>query len=321
MIYAGDWFKDTELAMCSPSARGIWFEWLLRMREQTTAGRKPCLRGRVEALARLARCSPEEALKALTELQETDAAAVTMSRDVTPGHADVTGLVTIENRRMSREWKASKGAAERQREKRKRDAESRPCHADVTPPSSSSSSLAPSSEDLRRKENPVGDRSDLATDLEQKDPAPEKPKGPSRKEIDWRVADTWEHFLERRARYYRLAKGMQKPPGSPPTLDDLIRADIRRALRTHDADLLGADHREAWQRLSKTRAAGGGMYLTSWNLGKREERDADGNGKRATTYLEAWRPWRIRKGRDPVNEYAETYFEKRALSEAQEQKS
>ncbi len=191
---------------------------------------------------------------------------------------------------------------------------------------SSSSSASASSEERQERKKSVGDRGDLATDLEPRDPSSKKPKGPRRAEIAWRVADTWVHFLERRARYYRVAKGM-KPPGSPPTMDDLIKTDIRRSLRVHDAELMGegaatadeaADAREAWRRDSKTRAAGGGMYLTPWNLGKREEGGEDGNGKRATTYLEAWRPWRIRKSRDPVNEYAEMYFDKRAVAEAAE---
>ncbi len=181
-----------------------------------------------------------------------------------------------------------------------------------------SSSLSLSRPKDQEKKESVGDRSDLTTDLEVEDPQSGKRKGPSRAEIAWRVADTWVHFLERRARYYRVAKG-RDPPGSPPTMDEFIKTDIRKALRVHDASLLDADQREAWRRDSKTRAAGGGMYLTPWNLGKREETDADGNGKRATTYLEAWRPWRIRKGRDPVNEFAEMYFDKRAVAEAAEE--
>ena len=140
MLYTGDWLKDPELSACSPATRGIWADWLCRMREQVAAGRRPRLSCCVEAFARLGRCSAEEALTALVELQQTEAASVTMSHDVTLRHAKVTDLVTLENRRMSREWKASQGAALRQREKRERDALSRPCHADVTLSSSSSSS-------------------------------------------------------------------------------------------------------------------------------------------------------------------------------------
>lgn len=144
MLYTGDWLKDPELSACSPATRGVWADWLCRMREQVAAGRRPRLSVCVDAFARLGRCSSEEALQALMELQDTDAASVTMSRDVTLSHAEVTDVVTLENRRMSREWRASRGAAERQRAKRDRDAESRPCYADVTTPLSSSSSIATS---------------------------------------------------------------------------------------------------------------------------------------------------------------------------------
>ena len=132
--------------------------------------------------------------------------------------------------------------------------------------------------------------------------------------MNWRIAETWRSFLDRRELWFQRSKGIDKPPGRPPTLTDDIKADIRRALKVHDGELLGEDDREEWLRDSKTRAAGEGMFLKEWNVGLRE--GTNGDGARGSTYTEPWRPWKIRKGRDPVDEFAEVYFVKRAASEA-----
>lgn len=171
-------------------------------------------------------------------------------------------------------------------------------------------------QDLRDVGNPPG----LPTDLPVQKAIPgtkprpaKKPPWATRAEIAWRVTTTWESFLARRATYYGRT-GFAAPPGRPPTLTDDIKDDIVRSLRVHDGELMGAGDREEWTRDSKTRAAGEGLYLKSWNLGMRE--GAEENGKRKTKYLEPWRPWKIRKNRDPVDEFAEVYFEKRAAHEA-----
>ena len=173
MVYPGDWFKDTELAMCGLATRGAWFEWLLRMREQATAKRPPRLHGSVTALSQLARCSPEAALEALIELGSTVAGVVTLSHDVTLGHLKVTDIVTLENRRMTREYRAIAGAAVRKRKQRENEAEDGRCHADVTPALSSSSSDASSdtrNEDRENQNSPscrtASDDVETSTDTE-----------------------------------------------------------------------------------------------------------------------------------------------------------
>jgi len=139
-------------------------------------------------------------------------------------------------------------------------------------------------------------------------------KGPDRAEISWRVAAVWEHHLERRKLTYGR-KGLRHT-GPPPALTDDIKADIRRAMQVHDAELMGANQREKWQRWSKARAAGGGLFMKDFNLGIREGNNGE-EGARGTTYLESWRCWKIQRGKaDPVDGLAQVYFEKRERAEA-----
>jgi hypothetical protein len=93
----GDWLKDPAVSLCSPAARGIWMDLICAMHE---AGQSGQLRGTNDQLARLARCQPAELAQALTELQASGAAVVTQRNE------NVTGIVTVCNRRMQREEKA-----------------------------------------------------------------------------------------------------------------------------------------------------------------------------------------------------------------------
>ena len=96
-FFTGDWLKDPAVSLCSPAARGIWMDLLCAMHE---SGQRGQLRGTNDQLARLARCQPAELAQALTELQTSGAAVVTQRNE------NVTGLVTVGNRRMQREEKA-----------------------------------------------------------------------------------------------------------------------------------------------------------------------------------------------------------------------
>ncbi len=128
-FYVGDWLKDPALTMCSPATRGIWIDLLCAMHESDRSGQ---LSGTPEQLARVARCTPVQLSHALQELGDSHTADVT----------DRNSIVTLENRRMRREFQARKDAAERQ--KRHRGKVEINSHGDVTqkshPPSSSSSS-------------------------------------------------------------------------------------------------------------------------------------------------------------------------------------
>jgi hypothetical protein len=114
-FFTGEWLKDPALSLCTPATRGIWMDLICAMHEN---GRLGQLRGTVEQLARVARCSTAELAQALTDLQSTCAADV----------ADRNGVFTVVNRRMSRQSRKRQTDATRQF--RKRHSES---HADVTP--------------------------------------------------------------------------------------------------------------------------------------------------------------------------------------------
>lgn len=92
-FYSGDWLKEPKLTVCTPATRGVWMDLLCVMHE---SGRVSELRGTVEILSRLARCSPADLSCALTELQTTGAADV----------SERNGVVTVSCRRLKREVKA-----------------------------------------------------------------------------------------------------------------------------------------------------------------------------------------------------------------------
>lgn len=116
-FFVGDWKKDPELSLCTPATRGVWIDLLCAMHE---AGRVGSLRGTREQLARLSRCVPADLDHALTDLQATGAACV---------ESDRNGVVTVTNRRMSRE--AKQREVDNLRQARHRG--SRSSHEGVTP--------------------------------------------------------------------------------------------------------------------------------------------------------------------------------------------
>lgn len=91
-FFTGDWLKDPNVTMLSPAARGVWIDLLCAMHE---AGRLGELCGTTDQLARIARCSTAELIQALTDIQTTAVADVTIRNN----------NVTVVNRRMKREYK------------------------------------------------------------------------------------------------------------------------------------------------------------------------------------------------------------------------
>jgi hypothetical protein len=104
-FYTGDWKKDQAVARCSPATRGVWFDLLCGMHDDSRSGK---LCGTADELARIARCSAAELVLALNELRTTGAADVT----------ERNGTYTVVNRRMFR--KAQEREANRLRQSRYR---------------------------------------------------------------------------------------------------------------------------------------------------------------------------------------------------------
>lgn len=148
-FYTSDWRNDPKLSMCKPSTRGIWIDALSAMHDD---GRSGALSGTLCQLTRVLRCSESELHDALDDLTTTGAADVERRN----------GIVTLVNRRMSRE--AKERDANKIRQERHRDGKT--CHANrngpVTPPSrlsvsdSKSGSLA--FEKQEPEERPIEER-------------------------------------------------------------------------------------------------------------------------------------------------------------------
>jgi len=138
-FYPGDWLKDPHLSMCSPATRGIWMDLLCAMHENDRSGQ---ITGTTDQIARLCRCTAVDLDHAISELQTTKTA------DVTKRHE----IVTIINRRMSREYKDRVSARERKRLERDRNASIQGCHTDVTP---SRARLSSSSSSTTKENTPL----------------------------------------------------------------------------------------------------------------------------------------------------------------------
>lgn len=135
-FYTGDWLKDPQLSMCSPSTRGIWVDLLCAMHELGRCGQ---VTGTVEQICRPCRCTSAEMSAALAELDSTKTAIV----------SERNGFVTVTCRRMNREYKERIATNSRVRKHRG--------SPDVTEekrrsnnPSSSSSSTSTTKKDSRR---------------------------------------------------------------------------------------------------------------------------------------------------------------------------
>jgi 5-methylcytosine-specific restriction endonuclease McrA len=101
-FHTGDWMKDPNLGLCSPSTRGIWIDAICAMHESDHSG---FLEGTVEQLSRILRALPSEVQSAVDELQATGTASVTQRNK----------KVTLINRRMATEHKSIVMNRKRQR--------------------------------------------------------------------------------------------------------------------------------------------------------------------------------------------------------------
>jgi uncharacterized protein YdaU (DUF1376 family) len=109
-FYVDDWITDPALSMCSPTTRGIWIDLLCAMHRSGRAGE---IVGTDDQIARLCRCSAEEARAAIAELEQTGAADV--SHDVSH---DCRHGVAIRNRRMYAEANHRQGKTLQKRAER-----------------------------------------------------------------------------------------------------------------------------------------------------------------------------------------------------------
>jgi len=94
-LYTGDWKKDPQLAICSVTTRGIWFELICCMHDSGVGS----LTATSEQFARLARCTVAEMEVAITELSTTGAGDIQLNLD---------GSKTIGCRRLMRKEHISK---------------------------------------------------------------------------------------------------------------------------------------------------------------------------------------------------------------------
>lgn len=92
------WLTDQAVCGLSPTARGVWFDWLNHMWADNQCG---ILTGSKELLAKLGRCDVSVVDSVADELVSTRAAIVTRS----------PGVVTVLNRRMHRLFKSRESNA------------------------------------------------------------------------------------------------------------------------------------------------------------------------------------------------------------------
>lgn len=96
----GDWLKDPGVSLLKPATRGIWFDAICVMHILDRCGE---LQGSVPDLARVCRCTPNEMRAALDDLKSRNAADCD----------ERNGVVTLQNRRMRREWTDRKSCHDR----------------------------------------------------------------------------------------------------------------------------------------------------------------------------------------------------------------
>ena len=100
-----DWLSDPHLSKCFPATRGIWMDVFCAMYIDNRSG---VLKGKIDQLARICRCSTAEMAAAISDLEVTGTADVT-KRD---------GVVTIICRTMKRDADKRKSNNERQKKHR-----------------------------------------------------------------------------------------------------------------------------------------------------------------------------------------------------------
>ena len=149
-------------------------------------------------------------------------------------------------------------------------------------------------------------------------PAPAAAEGepaPTRRqvseEMEWRIGECWAAYAKAFVRFHLHADGTSVPE---PRRSTDVRPALLAALRKHDAELLGADQREAWKRESKVRAAGIGLFYDPFSTGADPGNDVRNGSKRYLSWDYAW----VQKTgkRDPVERLSALYFERKAAATA-----
>lgn len=129
-FYVGDWVRDPELSICTPSSRGIWMDLICAMHD---LGRSGIVTGTVEQLCRKCRCTAAEMSAALVELKATKTADI----------SERNGVFTIICRRLQREHNERVKTRDRVRKYRgyAQDTDPELMKRDCNAPSSSSEEL------------------------------------------------------------------------------------------------------------------------------------------------------------------------------------
>lgn len=122
-------------------------------------------------------------------------------------------------------------------------------------------------------------------------------------EMKWRVLRCWEVYLGMRDFHWEDREGTSKAPGPPPILTTARRKLIREAMLRHKE---AAMDREEWEKRSRTRGAGAGIWLDKWSTGEAEGNRIGEGGRR---YTEPERCWGFLKQKDQVDRFSELYFE------------
>jgi len=133
-FYPGDWWRANDIKGCSMSTQGVWFNLLLAMWDAPERGK---LEMNIASICRVIGAKTREVNLFFGENEQHKFADVT----------ECNGNVTIINRRMYAEYLSQEGTKKRVQEFRKRQCnanvtgkKSEICNANVTPPSSSSTS-------------------------------------------------------------------------------------------------------------------------------------------------------------------------------------
>jgi len=150
-FYPGDWRRDTQVQMASMETRGVWIEMLCCMWDALERGK---LTGTIDQLVRLLRCSENELVRSLKEIEALQIGDVTLCNN----------QVTVINRRMYRENQRLLKIREqtRKRVQKYRNAKKQmACNAKITLPSSSSISYSknnPPISPLKKSKKPAREK-------------------------------------------------------------------------------------------------------------------------------------------------------------------
>jgi hypothetical protein len=118
-LHIGDYYADPGVAQLTSASRDIWHEAFLRMHQDDRRG---VLRGTIERLASVCRVKPDTRMGAegSPEAQVRAAIAELIATETADVSRDQNGVVTLINRRMSREFKERKSATKRKKRERER---------------------------------------------------------------------------------------------------------------------------------------------------------------------------------------------------------